>query len=381
MTVRESAAGFTVQRRAYAPAEAPPAVPLSIDEATEQLIELLRDTVRSHLVADVDVGLLLSGGLDSTLLAAIMRDLRGTSFRTFSVADDEANPDAVQAARVAEWLGCRHEVTVMSFDDYLAAIPGYVLAAERKPLLGSVPLYILCGRIGGGIKVCLNGEGADEVFGGYPEYRISGHGLLWLVDRVRAVRAAGLEPSARALEIVAARRPGSDRDDYLRRIFAVNLREQLARRHLEPLDGCSMAAGIEMRVPYLDRQVVGFAGSLPTGFRVHDDLGVQKHVLRRAALAAYGDAYPMIDAALRRKVGVPHLAGRYLSRFDELCDQTLPDDYLDRHELGPCLAGKRDLLLLELFEEIMITNRGAVPAGFSMPAFVEERGGVVRAAG
>ena len=89
---------------------------------------------------------------------------------------------------------------------------------------------------------------------------------------------------------------------------------------------------VEMRVPYLDNDVVELANQLPLRYLVRKDLGIQKYILKHLCLRRFG--YDVTDIVLREKRGFPSAGWRLRQRFSNLCDEVLPDDYLTRHELG-----------------------------------------------
>jgi asparagine synthase (glutamine-hydrolysing) len=344
------------------------------DEAQERLMADLRAAVASHLAADVDVGLMLSGGIDSALLAVLATEVAGPGLRTFAVADRPRHPDAVQAARLAGELGCRHETVVLTFDDYLSALPGCLHALEDPNGWYGTPLYVLSARVGRDLKVCLSGEGADELFGGYADYLDPGRRAYQLRQRLAALGALGLSPSPRAAEIVdaAQERPFAR---YVDRLFADNLREQLVSMHLEPLDKAGMSAGVEIRVPYLDRDVAGLVTSLPLPYRVQPALGIQKYLLKRLVLSRYPHLGALADAALRRKVGAPGSGWRHKQALARLCEQSIPDSYRTRHEFGACFPEKLGLVMFDVFREIFLAGRGAPPDGLSVLDFINDRAG------
>jgi asparagine synthase (glutamine-hydrolysing) len=377
MAVARGPAGPVLEARQYYSIPAEHNESLTFDAAQDQLIEMLRGVVRSHLAADVEVGLILSGGLDSTTLAMLARDA-GRSLRTFSVASGPNHPDMVQAARVADALGWPHNATAPSFDDYVSAIPAYTHAQEVPGTLGGLSLLLLYRRVGAQLKACLNGEGADELFGGYEEYISRRHRGWTLEARLRNFRglsSIGITPSPRALDIIYAVSREQPLPVYVDRLLAENMRDQLVRMHLEVLDKCAMAAGVEMRVPFMDHRLVEFVMSLPTRYKVNLPFGIQKHVLKRAALRAWGSDGPIVDSVLRRKIGAPTAASDYRAKLAEMCERELPDDYLTRHEFGSCFSAKLDLLLHELFCEIFLAGRAADPADVSMHDFIAERAG------
>ncbi|WP_197093828.1 asparagine synthase (glutamine-hydrolyzing) [Nonomuraea sp. SBT364] len=351
------------------------AAPASFDEAVDLLIGRLRHAVRSHLVADVEVGLTLSGGLDSAVLATLMRRERGGPFRVYSVADSDGHPDLVQARGLAASMGLPHRVSVLDFDTYLETVPAYLWSAEAPIGLGGLPLYHLAGLIAHDLKVCLNGEGADELFGGYAEYLDRGTRARYVAAQLPKLRRLAALPSPRAREILDGLSGEHPFSGYLERVLADNMRDQLVRLHLEPLDKSSMAAGLEMRVPFMDDSLVRFVTSLPAAYKVDARFGFQKHLLRRAALRLCGGDGPLADSVLRRKIGAPSSGMRLRGRLERLCERSLPAGYREKHEFGFCFDSNLELLVFDLFTEIFVTGRGAYPHGLSLLDFVAERAG------
>lgn len=377
VSVSSGSAGPVVQARQYYRLPQEHDESMTFDSAQDQLIGMLRDVVRSHLVADVEVGLILSGGLDSTVLAMLARD-EGRSLHSFSVASRPDHPDLVQAAEVANCLGWPHHAAVMGFDDYLDAIPAYTHAQEGPGRLGGVGLLFLFERAGAQFKTCLNGEGADELFGGYEQYvnpRSFGRDIAARLGNLTDIASLGVELSSRALEIIDVVTRQQTLPVYLDRLLAENLRDQIVHNHLELLDKCAMAAGVEMRVPYMDHELVEFVVALPVRYKVNLALGIQKHVLKRAALRAWGGDGPVADSILRRKIGAPSAGSRYRTMLFQMCERELPDNYLASHELGRFFPSKLELLLHELFCEIFLAGRGVMPSGLSMRDFIAERAG------
>ncbi|MFH1808764.1 MAG: asparagine synthase (glutamine-hydrolyzing) [Pseudomonadota bacterium] len=151
-----------------------PAPALAVDEAVEQLSALLRDSVRLRLRADVPVGAYLSGGLDSALTVALIRELTDAPLETFSVGFDHPDYDesSFQQLAVAQF-GTRHHHLQCGGDDIARAFSQVVWQAEQ-PLLRSAPapLFLLSGQVReNNFKVVVTGEGADELFGGYDLFK------------------------------------------------------------------------------------------------------------------------------------------------------------------------------------------------------------------
>jgi asparagine synthase (glutamine-hydrolysing) len=300
-------------------------------ELAEGLRETLRDSVRAHLVADVPVGVLLSGGVDSAGLAALAAQEEGAGVKTFSVGFEESSFDELDRARlVARRYGTDHHEIVLR-PDAVELLPKLV-AAFDEPFGDSsaLPTYLVSELAAGEVKVALSGEGGDELFGGYYTYvadllarRIGRLAPLAapLVERLpssdakvsfdykakRFVRAARLPPLERhhawkeifSVERQAAllgpRDPGWDSLDLYRERYAETAgAEPLARLQdvdlgiylvddlLVKTDRSSMAHSLELRVPFLDNEVAAFAHGLATPLKVR---GLAKKRLLRRALA------------------------------------------------------------------------------------------------
>ncbi|HSC50601.1 MAG TPA: asparagine synthase (glutamine-hydrolyzing) [Gaiellaceae bacterium] len=299
-------------------------------ELVEELRGRLRDSVRAHLLADVPVGVLLSGGIDSSALAALAAQETGEPLRTFSIGFEERSFDELADARlVAERYGTRHRELVLRPDAALL-LPALADAFD-EPFADSsaLPTYLVSQLAAQDVKVALSGEGGDELFGGYYTYvadllaqRVGGLAGLArpLVERLpsssarasfdykakRFVRGADLQPlerhhawkeifSADARAELTGRRHGFDPVDLYRERFAetegaellarlqdVDLGIYLVDDLLVKTDRASMAHSLEARVPFLDPVVTSFAFSLPARQRVR---GFRKKVLLRKAVA------------------------------------------------------------------------------------------------
>jgi asparagine synthase (glutamine-hydrolysing) len=268
----------------------------------------------------------------------------------------ENHPDIVNARLVSSLIDSVPDVWVPIFQEYVDSIPGYVAAQEHPSRLRGLPCYMLFQRIGKQVKVCLNGEGADELFGGYPEYVDPSFRIKYIARKLPVLRRLGVSPSEKAAEVIHGLVGGIKNGSYLERIFAINLKDSLVRHHLEITDKYSMAASLEIRVPYLDHELVEFVAGLPIGFKVDPSTRTQKKILKTVALKA--SAGRLGHIVRRKKIGFPSVATSYWDRFGRLCDHLLPDDYLSRHELGYCFPSKLELLGFEIFSEIFLNRRG-----------------------
>ena len=184
-------------RDAAAPVEAP----LGDEaEAVQQLHGLLEDAVRLRLLSDVPFGAFLSGGLDSSLVVALMARLHDAPIKTYSVGFDTGFSEAHHAARVARHLGTDHHELTVGAAELVRAIPA-ALWARETPISepSDVPIYLLSRLAREKVTVVLSGEGADEAFAGYPKY------AALTAANLPAARAVLALPGARSLLGAVAR--------------------------------------------------------------------------------------------------------------------------------------------------------------------------------
>ena len=372
----------------------------------------LRDSVRAHLVADVPVGVLLSGGIDSSALTALAAQESAGPVSTFSIGFEERSFDELERARaVARRYGTDHHELVLRPD--AAELLPQVAAAFDEPLGDSsaLPTYLVSRLAAQHVKVVLSGEGGDELFGGYYTY----------VADMLATRLAPLASLARpAVELLpsssrkvsldyrlkrfvrAADRPPLERHQGWKEIFPDAARDELlvpagrgARHPLEeararyaetegaePLarlqdvdtatylvddllvktDRASMAHSLEVRVPFLDPAVAGLALALPTRAKVK---GLRKKRLLRRAVSglvppavAYGrkQGFSIPAAAwlrgelvpFAREVLSPELVRRQGYLHPEAVTRVLDDHVAGREDLSRQLWG---LICLSLWLE------------------------------
>ncbi len=167
--------GGALARHAYAPlafADGPP--PASEGEARDMIRHALSDSVALRLRSDVEVGVYLSGGIDSAIIARLTRDISGRPPATFSVGFDDTELDeSADQQKVADYLGTSHHTLRISHDDIAAACPEAIYHAEMPAFRSAfVPMFLLSRRTRElGIKVILSGEGADEAFLGYDLFK------------------------------------------------------------------------------------------------------------------------------------------------------------------------------------------------------------------
>ncbi|MCX6953252.1 MAG: asparagine synthase (glutamine-hydrolyzing) [Verrucomicrobia bacterium] len=303
----------------------------SVDEAGERLLQLYKDAMKRHLISDVPLGLLLSGGMDSGLLLGLM-NLHGKPWETFTVGygasfrDDELD-DAAETAKI---YGANHHAVHMDQSAFETALPRIVESLEEPVASSSiVPMDFVCQRAREVVKVALIGQGPDELFGGYHRHLGVHYGALWRAtpgwlrglgstaarfmprndsltrglyslsekDQLRRFQQTfsivpgetldslfkpGLLPKGvdgEALACWEEHRPAMARLDELNAFQLLEVRSSLPDELLMYGDKLSMAHSLEVRVPFLDREVVEYSQQLGASFKVRH--GVRKWLHRR----------------------------------------------------------------------------------------------------
>jgi len=332
--LRMGAGGEPRMRRWWSPLTVQ-TVDSDLDEAMARFDALMNETIDIHLRSDVPLGLFLSGGVDSSLLAALIARRVPEALRTFSVGfpGSSVHNELNEAAEVAAYLGTRHMAIEVTADDMLNRLPHAVwMADDLTADYANLPVSLLAERAGKELKVVFSGEGGDEVFAGYGRYRtpVVKRWLAALRGRGSGgFRTRGMFDSAGAMianpELAAAfrqwRTPIVDAWQAtpkswtrLQRMQYVDLETWLPDDLLIKADRMLMAWGVEGRVPYLDHRVVEFGLSLPDGMKADARFG--KRFLR-----LWGERFLPRDRLWSRKKGftVPvrdWLRGERLDRLE-----------------------------------------------------------------
>ena len=333
----------------------------SIQTHAARLRAQLESAVERHLMSDVPLGVFLSGGLDSSALAAMVARLRAPSdsLQTFSVgfAEEEAN-ELPFARLAAKAIGAEHREVTVTPAQFFEALP-HLVWHEDEPIAfpSSVPLYFVARLARDHVKVVLTGEGADELFLGYNRYRVTMwndrlgkpyqayvpqllraqvrrllHRLPSRLGRVGQRTFLALDPGIRSLFLdnfavhpEAAQRQLlrdptllTDRDPYAAQMAAYDqapgdILDRMSRADLQTYllellmkqDQMSMAASIESRVPFLDDRLVDYVAALPSDLKVR---GWQTKAVFREAVK---DLIPR-EILTRPKMGFPVPVGRWL---------------------------------------------------------------------
>jgi asparagine synthase (glutamine-hydrolysing) len=300
-------------------------------QAAEELLELYRGAVKRHLLSDVPVGILLSGGIDSGLLLALMNE-QGGPWPAYTVGYGESFEDdeLTDAAETASVLGARHITVKLDQTEFERSLPRIVECLEEPIATSSiVPMYFVSQRARQDVKVALIGQGPDELFGGYKRHLGIYYGNWWrglpaglrsmagfAVNRLprnemlkRGVRSLGSEDRLKRYQDAFSLAPAEMTDglfrdgilpqrnshdlvDYWRELLPqmehtdelggfqlLEIRSSLPDELLMYADKLSMAHSLEVRVPYLDRTVVEHVQRLGANLKVRN--GTRKWLHRQ----------------------------------------------------------------------------------------------------
>jgi asparagine synthase (glutamine-hydrolysing) len=369
-----------VHTRAYwdIPGEEDPLRPAK--EVADELVEQLRESVRLRLVADVPLGVFLSGGTDSSAVVALMTELEAHPLRTFTVGFEEPEYSELPYARaVARRFATQHHELIVRPEQMSYELPRLV-AFRDEPIAEptDVALYLLSRLAAESVKVVLAGEGGDELFAGYPKYSVDALSTLvsalpqaitralihWLPYRQRrakiALQALSIRDAAErsatwfasfsreerqklfAPEFLAQIDPSHPAQVFesylekqrrrtpLKRMLYADLKVWLPDNLLLRGDLMTMAASIEERVPFLDHKLVEFAARVPTTL-------LTQHFRTKVLLKRAFERFLPPEILCRRKVGFAVPVGEWFRKPLKpfVADLVLSSEALSRGYFNP----------------------------------------------
>jgi asparagine synthase (glutamine-hydrolysing) len=317
----------------------------TVNEAREELLDIYKRALKRHLLSDVPVGLLLSGGIDSGLLLGLM-NLYGNSWPTFTIGYGKSFKDdeLVDAAETARIYSANHSSVELTQDKFEESLPKIVSFLE-EPIAASsiVPMYYVCERARRDVKVALNGQGPDELFGGYRRHLGVRYGSYWrnipqwsrdlitgiinslprnetlkrgvyslniqermkryqnvfsimpahIIDNLFQEDMIPFDTGDKVLEYWDEFNPLMEETDELGGLQFIEIRSSLPDELLMYADKLSMAHSLEVRVPYLDREIVEYVERLNASYKVRK--GTRKWLHRQVCK----DFLP--DSIIKRK--------------------------------------------------------------------------------
>ena len=337
------------------------------DTQSAELLESFVYSVEQRLMSDVPVGIVLSGGLDSSLVAAVSHDAAQRAGQPvpecWTVAESEDNPDWKAAEIVASSLDLKHHQHILEEDDFDNRLPDLVWHGEDldTTVMFFQPLFE---KMSEHVTVGLCGQGADELHAGYPRYRdVREHAKLIhsRLSRMDAPEATIIQnKSIKANELWYKNdHTGDTNCSDLRNMLEFELEHgQLTNFQLRLVDRHSMAHSLEVRVPFLGKNHRNLSSKLPMEWRLPTDTLYEKKALRAAA-----DLTKLPEEIVRR----PKLpAGRATSPslLAGILDQLKPfqDSILEKYsDFAGGLKNQEDIITgLGLFDAIHLHNRGSI---------------------
>ncbi|WP_059171471.1 asparagine synthase (glutamine-hydrolyzing) [Bacillus sp. FJAT-27445] len=316
----------------------------SEDEFTKEIRDVLFDSVNMHMRSDVPVGSFLSGGIDSSIIASIAKEFH-PAIKTFSVGFERDGFSEIDVAKeTAEKLGVENISYVITPEEYMAEVPKIMWHMD-DPLAdpACVPLYFVAREARKHVTVVLSGEGADELFGGYNIYREPGDLQVFnkipRVGKVLLKGIAGIMPEGtrgksfiergitpmeeryignakmfteeEKRELLNVYREGLDFTDITKKLYSesegynpvdrmqyIDIHTWMRGDILLKADKMTMAHSLELRVPFLDKEVFAVASRIPADLKTAN--GTTKYILRKAA-----ESFVPAHVLNRKKLGFP----------------------------------------------------------------------------
>lgn len=338
------------------------------ETATKKLAAILEDSVRHHLISDVPLGAFLSGGIDSAIIVGAIRKVHPTGeLKTFTIGSKEVNEFA-EAREQSNALRTTHTEIVLDPDEYFAELPRIAWHFD-EPVAdpSAVALYFLAREAHKHVKVVLSGEGADELFGGYGIYRESysfaildrvpwfiREPMLFLARVIPVRNMWGINFLRRYQTAIEERYIGNahifspeearsiwrgqkyEKHD-LKPLYArarhwsdptkmqyMDIHQWLVGDILAKADKMSMAHSLEVRVPFLDKKVATFAGTIPDRLKYRSgSVSDAKYILRKAA-----KEFVPPSTQKRKKLGFPIPLAAWLRARSDWQEKLLSNSFL-----------------------------------------------------
>ncbi|MBR6902510.1 MAG: asparagine synthase (glutamine-hydrolyzing) [Clostridia bacterium] len=352
------------------------------DNAYEYYEKLVKETLESsveyHKISDVEVGSYLSGGVDSSYVVSVAKPNK-----TFTVGFDGKGFSEIEYAKgLSDHFGVEHYSKTISGDEFFDILPTVQYHLDEPSAnVSAVPLYFLSKLARTKVKVVLSGEGADEMFGGYNEYNVQGAAKqylkiplflrkavagiakplphfkgknfiekygkelshryynkteMFLPDEVNGVLKSDYKATVSPFDLCTPYyNEVKGKDDVLRKMY-IDLNFWLPHDILLKADKMSMANSVELRVPFLDKEVFALSKRIPTKYLVHDNQ--TKYIFRRVAEKCIPKEW-----AKRRKLGFPVPFGnwikeeKYYKKVKELFLSDFVEEFFDRDKINRML--------------------------------------------
>ncbi len=356
--MRLDADGRIEQRRYWHLSATRPDSPMTAEDWVEAIHQSLRQAVQGHNeVADVPVGVLLSGGLDSSLLVALLAEAGVEDLRTFSVgfedAPEEPGSEFEYSDQVVARYATRHQKIHIPNAEVLRRLPEAV-DAMAEPMFGqdAVAFYLLAEQVSKQIKVVQSGQGADEVFGGYFWYprmqaETSGSALERFArhyfDRDHGeyldLVGEGFRGEDHSSALIAERLAEPGAATFMDAVLRLDVTTLIVDDPVKRVDNMTMAWGLEARVPFLDRNLVELAARCPPELKLRQG---GKHPLKVIARGLLPEAVIDRPKGYFPVPALKYVRGQFLTFMREILESRACRErglfsrhYIDRLLLAP----------------------------------------------
>jgi asparagine synthase (glutamine-hydrolysing) len=322
----------------------------SPEEAAVAIKDRFVASVKEQLMADVPVGVILSGGFDSAVVAtAHQKLLSDAPIHTFTIAESDEIADFQEARRLAEHLGTQHHERFFDFDDMVRDLGTYAWHNENINYTEYffMPLFEMMAK---DVKVGLCGQGSDELWGGYARYRDPLPLARERIDRIRHAAPAHEDELATAVNLTHM--SGQSLAEW-------DQQGQLSNFQLRLVDRNSMASSLEVRVPFLSKPLQQASRAVPWGWKVQGPTGapyaeMEKWILRKAL----EDLGMPADLTWRKKVPAGRAtAPKVMDQFEAHCGKLVDPKVMASHPLAGSFTRPAEFLSYKMWEEVFVGDR------------------------
>jgi len=307
---------------------------MGMDEWREAVLATITTAVERRRIADVPVGVLLSGGLDSSLVVALLAENGAHDLKTFSIGFDsvggQPGDEFHYSDLIAERFGTEHHRIQVDTSRFLSALPG-VVDAMSEPMVShdAIGFYLLSQEVAQHVKVVQCGQGADEIFGGYSWYQslmaandtTSDYARVYFdhdhdeITQAVAPRFVGADYSRNFVEDFFA---NTDAVGPVDKALQLDTEVMLVDDPVKRVDNMTMAWGLEARVPFLDHELVELAARVPADLKIRDG---GKYILKEASREVVPDAVIDRPKGYFPVPALTHLRGPFLQSVRDVLNE------------------------------------------------------------